>query len=103
MESSPSHAVNFCRDSCLDIPPWPPCTPFFSLSPLLLSALLFSLCFQNPLVLLSLSPLFCHLFLPSYVELAWGAAERVKPARSHGCRSVGGLMHGKVPFWHAEL
>lgn len=28
MESSPFHAVNSFRDSCLNIPPQPPCTPF---------------------------------------------------------------------------
>lgn len=28
MESSPFHAVNFCRDSRLDILPWPACSPF---------------------------------------------------------------------------
>lgn len=95
-------SCNSCRNSCLNTLPWPPHTPFLSQSPLPLPAVLSSLFSTTPCSYFPLCPLL-PLFHPSYKKLAWGATERVKPSRSHGWRSVGGLMHGKVPFWHAEL
>lgn len=64
-------SCNSCRNSCLDILPQPPHTPFPSQSPLPFPALYPSLFSKNPCSSFPLCPLL-PLFHPSYKKLPWG-------------------------------
>lgn len=103
MESSPSHDDSPCRGFSHHLLPYSARVH----SPAIASS---SLPYITPSSLLPAAPCSLPLYLflssPPHLpnkQLPWGATERVKPARSSVCRSIGGLMHGKVPFWHAEL